>query len=73
MEHTKTKLQNMYKTLKDSFGYTNPMAVPKLTKLIISVGTGSKLKNDRNRNELVLDRIAKITGQKPALRKAKRR
>ena len=47
------------------------MASPKLVKVTVSVATGSAMKKDRKRNEIVLDRLAKITGQKATLRKAK--
>ena len=67
----KEKAQNSYTALKSTFGYTNVMAAPRLKKVIVSVGTGSAMKRDNKRNELVSDRLTKITGQKPALRGAK--
>jgi large subunit ribosomal protein L5 len=72
MEQTKQKLKNVWKALKDEFGYSNVFSAPRLEKVIISVGTGSKVKNDKNYNTFVIDRIAKITGQKPALRSSKK-
>jgi large subunit ribosomal protein L5 len=54
--------------LSKEFGYTNVMAAPRLTKVVISVATGSAMKKDRHRNDLVLDRLAK----KATLRKAKK-
>ena len=60
-----------FSKLKDEFGYKNIMAAPRLTKIVVSVATGSAMKRDRNRNTLVMDRLSKITGQKPTLRKAK--
>jgi len=35
------------------------------------VGTGTAIKKDKNKNDAVLERLAKITGQKAALRGAK--
>ncbi len=67
----KEKAQNSYETLKGEFGYTNAMAAPKLMKVIVSTGTGSAMKRDNKRNELVSDRMSKITGQKSSLRGAK--
>jgi large subunit ribosomal protein L5 len=67
----KEKAQNSYTALKSQFGYTNTMAAPRLQKVIVSVGTGSAMKRDNKRNDLVSDRLAKITGQKPSLRGAK--
>lgn len=60
-----------FEKMAKEFGYKNVMAAPRLVKVTVSVATGSAMKKDRKRNELVLDRLAKITGQKPTLRKAK--
>ncbi len=71
MKITKEKELNTAKALKD-FSYKNPISAPKLTKINVSVGTGSGMKKDREKNNFVADRLAKITGQKPALRAAKK-
>ncbi len=60
-----------FTTLSKEFGYKNVMAAPHLVKVTVSVATGSAMKRDRKRNDIVLDRLAKITGQKATLRKAK--
>ena len=60
-----------FSVLSKAFGYTNVMAAPRLVKVTVSVATGSAMKRDRKRNDVVMDRLAKITGQKPTLRKAK--
>jgi large subunit ribosomal protein L5 len=57
--------------MKSIFHYKNAMAVPKMVKVVLNVGTGTALKKDKNKNEIIADRLAKITGQKPALRGAK--
>ena len=67
----KEKAQKSYETLKGKFGYQNVMAAPRLLKVNVSSGTGGAMKRDPKRNELVADRLTKITGQKPALRGAK--
>jgi large subunit ribosomal protein L5 len=67
----KEKAQNSYESLKGQFGYTNAMAAPRLMKVVISTGTGSAMKRDNKRNDMVADRLAKITGQKASLRGAK--
>ncbi|MCU0660046.1 MAG: 50S ribosomal protein L5 [Candidatus Pacebacteria bacterium] len=72
MQSVKQKEQKAFETLKAQFGYTNKMAAPRLLKAVVNVGTGSGIKKDKNRNDLIADRIAKITGQKPALRGAKK-
>lgn len=72
MEMTKEKLAKVYETMKGTFGYKNIMQAPKLLKIVVSSGTGSKMKVDKNKNTFVADRLAKITGQKPSLRQAKK-
>ncbi len=71
MESMKQKQAGAYAVLKDQFGYKNIMSSPKLQKVVISVGTGSGMKRDRNKNTFITDRLLKITGQKPAIRGAK--
>jgi large subunit ribosomal protein L5 len=58
--------------MKESFHYKNKMAAPKLRKVVINVGTGTAIKKDKNRNTFISERLAKITGQKPSLRGAKK-
>jgi large subunit ribosomal protein L5 len=60
-----------FEKLSKEFGYTNKMAAPRLTKVSVSVSTGSAMKRDKKFNDLVMDRLTKITGQKPTVRKAK--
>lgn len=58
------------KQVAEALEIKNPMAVPKLTKIVINAGMGSALSDSK-----VLDRMAnemqKITGQKPAVTRAK--
>lgn len=67
---TKEKESKTYESLKASLSYTNKMQSPKLKKVVISVGVGSI--KDKNKVELVADRLGKITGQKVAPRVAKK-
>jgi large subunit ribosomal protein L5 len=57
--------------LKDKFGWGSVMQTPKIEKVVVSVGVGKMMK-DKGRAELVADRLAKITGQKPVARGAKK-
>jgi len=59
-----------YTALKGPLGLTNPMQVPRLTKLAISCGFGSV--KDKKKIELIANRLAKITGQKPAVKTTKK-
>ncbi len=72
METVKQKEKKAFSTLKAKYGYKNVMAAPRLKKVVVSVGTGSGIKRDKDRNKFVMDRLAKITGQKPATRGAKK-
>lgn len=59
-----------YNELKGQFGWANVMQSPKVAKVVISVGIGST--KDKNKIKLIEDRLAKITGQKPATRVTKK-
>lgn len=72
MESIATKQLKAFDALKEQFGYTNKMAAPKIQKVTISVGTGRKLKQDKKINDFIADRLARITGQKAAIRGAKK-
>ena len=72
METTKQKEKKSYSTLKAKYGYKNVMAAPRLVKVVIASGTGSGLKRNKDHNKLVMERLAKITGQKPATKSAKK-
>ena len=62
--------KTVFKDLKGDFGWTNVMQVPKISKVVISVGVGST--KDKNKIKLIADRLGKVTGQKPADRIAKK-
>ena len=70
MESVKEKQKKAFEALKETFGYTNVMAAPKITKVVVNSSTGSS--KDRKRNDLIVDRLSNITGQRPALRGAKK-
>ena len=72
METVKEKQKKSVQLFKSSLGTTNPMAAPRVLKVVVGVGTGKAAQKDRKRNEFVMDRLAKITGQKTALRGAKK-
>ena len=69
MSITKQKQQSAYQALAEQFGYTSPMQSPRIQKVVISTGVGKK--RDKKQLELIEDRLAKITGQKPAPRAAR--
>jgi large subunit ribosomal protein L5 len=57
--------------LNKQFGYTNPMQVPRLEKIVVNIGLGEALQNAKAVDAAVGD-IQLITGQKPIVTRAKR-
>lgn len=68
MSLSKQRQQTAYDALKEQFGYTSPMRSPRIVKVVVSSGVGKK--RDPKQLELIVDRLAKITGQKPSTRAA---
>lgn len=56
--------------LQEELGITNRLAVPRLEKVVISMGTGSP-QQDKTRSEAAGADLTKITGQKPQVRRSK--
>ncbi len=69
METTLTKIKSTFTALKGEFGYTNVMQAPKVEKIVVSIGTGRV--QDKQKEAIIRDRLALITGQKPSPRPAK--
>lgn len=57
--------------LQNELGLSNPMAVPNLQKIAVNMGVGSK-KEDKEYIESARHDLESITGQKAALRSAKK-
>jgi large subunit ribosomal protein L5 len=57
--------------LKKEFGYANPMAVPRITKVVVNMGLGEATANAKL-VDVGADELARITGQKPATTRAKK-
>ena len=55
--------------LSEKFGFKNPMLVPKVDKVVINMAFGIV---DKDTQKSVVDDLTKITGQKPALCKARK-
>lgn len=73
MKHltVKEKEAQVFEKMKDTFHYKNAMATPKVKKVVVNTGTGTLMKKDAKKNDAIAERVAKITGQKAALRGAK--
>lgn len=57
--------------LQKRFGYTNAWQVPRLEKIVINIGAGDAIGNVKLLDAAVAD-LARITGQRPIIRRAKR-
>ncbi|MDP9351988.1 MAG: 50S ribosomal protein L5 [Chloroflexota bacterium] len=66
-----TYKQNVAPRMVESFGYTNPMQVPTIEKVVINIGLGEALQNAKALDAAVGDLTA-ITGQKPVVTRAKK-
>jgi len=70
------RLKDIYKStvvteLTKEFGYANPMAVPKMEKVIISMGVGRAIQ-DKKILELAKGDLKVISGQQPVVCKARK-
>src|SRR5436853_7926026 len=70
------RLREKYRTdvvpaLQKEFGYKNVMAVPKIEKVVINMGLGEATSNAKI-VDVGADEVARITGQKPVTRRAKK-
>ncbi|NPV91731.1 MAG: 50S ribosomal protein L5 [Firmicutes bacterium] len=63
--------QEVKETLRKRFNYQNVMETPKLEKVIVNMGVGEAIQNPKALDAAVSD-LAKITGQKPIITKAKK-
>lgn len=72
----KPRLQRYYEEqvhpkLLQEFGYSTPMQVPRLAKIVINVGIGEASKNAKLMDSVV-EELGLITGQRPVVRRAKK-
>ena len=64
-------LKDAVPALRKEFGYTNIMAVPKVVKVVVNMGLGEATQNAKI-VETGADEVARITGQKPVVTRAKK-
>jgi large subunit ribosomal protein L5 len=57
--------------LQQDLGAPNPMAVPRLLKIVVNVGVG-RATQDIKELDRAVDELAVITGQKPSIRRARK-
>jgi large subunit ribosomal protein L5 len=71
-----TRIQEKYrnevvKAMSERFGYTNPMAIPRLSKIVVSMGIGDA-SQDAARLEAATKQLAMIVGQQPVVTTARK-
>lgn len=59
-------------SLMETFGYTNPMTVPRLEKVIVNMGLGASAVENPKVVESAIAELTMITGQKPVITRARR-
>lgn len=57
--------------MMERYGYKNPMAVPRLRKIVVNMGVGEATQNIKILDAAV-EQLAAITGQKPVVRRARK-
>ena len=70
------RLREMYRneiipSMMREFGYSNPMEVPRVNKIVLNIGLGEALTNGRAMENATRD-LATITGQKPVITRARK-
>lgn len=73
MDNLKQKyIKEAVSKMRESFGYKNNLAVPKIEKAIVNTGIGSKGLKDEKDQEMISRDLGLITGQKPVPTLAKK-
>jgi large subunit ribosomal protein L5 len=63
--------ENVKEVLKEKFAYPNVMMIPRLKKIIISMGLAEALK-DKNAMQDAIKELTLLSGQKPIITKSKK-
>jgi large subunit ribosomal protein L5 len=64
-------LSDIRPALQERLGLSNPMRVPRLEKIVVNMGVGEAIR-DAKLLDAAVDDLAAITGQRPAVTKARR-
>lgn len=65
--------EQVHKGVMEALGIDNPMAVPRLEKVVVSMGTGSPtIDKNKNRVATASEDMANITGQKPQVQRSRK-
>lgn len=64
-------LKEVVPALMKDFGYKSPMQVPRITKIVVNMGLGEALSNNKILDSALIE-LGQITGQKPVLTRARK-
>jgi large subunit ribosomal protein L5 len=64
-------IKEIYPALGKELGHENPMSIPRLRKVVVSMGLGKALQ-EKKRIPAAAGDLARITGQKPAVCRARK-
>ncbi len=62
--------QRIRAAMKEQFGYTNEMQIPKLDKIVLNMGIGEAVADSKKVQSAIAD-LTRIAGQKPVATKAR--
>lgn len=57
--------------LAEQLGVTNPMEIPRLTKIVVNMGVGEAV-TDKKQVDSAMEELALITGQKPKMNRSRK-
>ena len=63
--------KEIVRQMMERYGYKNPMAVPRLHKIVINMGVGEANQNIKIL-DAALDQLGAISGQRPVMRRARK-
>ncbi|NLF72156.1 MAG: 50S ribosomal protein L5 [Candidatus Anammoximicrobium sp.] len=63
--------QQVLPALREKLGRTNPMSLPRLTKMVVSMGVGAATQ-DKKILETAVEALTEIAGQKPVITQARK-
>ena len=63
--------QEIASALSKEFGYGNPMSIPKIQKIVLNMGLGDAISNNKIL-DIAVNELTSIAGQKPVVTKAKK-
>jgi len=67
-EHYQTAVREL---MQEEFKYSNPMQIPRLTKIVVNMGVGEGVQ-DKKKVDAAFSDMVQIVGQRPVVTKAKK-